>query len=115
MTNFYVDTEKLKKRNEAGLALREKIEEDLAALESDMATLMGKSEQLADADVSVGNLMDASDAHDGKIIEKLSESVQALKKLAENITSVCDYDSYAIKKYEEASRKIESLTDGVKL
>ena len=28
MTNFYVDTEKLKKRNEAGLALREKIEED---------------------------------------------------------------------------------------
>ena len=107
MTNFYVDTEKLKKRNEAGLALREKIEEDLAALESDMATLMGKSEQFTtDANMA---------AADGQETNDLSNSVQALKKLAENITSVCDYDSYAIKKYEEASRKIESLTDGVKL
>ena len=106
MTNFYVDTEKLKKRNEAGLALREKIEEDLAKLESDLTALMGKSEQFADADGADGN---------GQEMNDLSESVQALRKLAENITSVCDYDSYAIKKYEEASRKIESLTDGVKL
>lgn len=93
MSRFYVDIDGLRRRYLAGTEARQKIQKDLDELRVDAAEL----------------------SFDQEAGSRLAILINKLEKEVDNITSVCDYDRYAIERYSSAVEKIENLTEDIRL
>lgn len=95
MAEFYIDIDMLAERNRRGEEVKDKVLCDLEKLEQDLE-----------------KARDGLSPHD---YDEISGMVQNLRALSENILGVCEYDSYAVRKYTETCMKIEDMTEGIQL
>lgn len=93
MSRFYVDIDGLRRRYIAGTKVCQRIQEDMDTLKADVAALNC----------------------DQETCDRLTLLIGKLEKEADNITSVCDYDRYAIERYSSAVEKIDNLTEDIRL
>ena len=93
MSRFYVDIDGLRRRYLAGTEVRQRIRKDMDTIKDDAAALNC----------------------DQETCDRLTLLIGKLAKEADNITSVCDYDRYAIERYSSAVEKIENLTEDIRL
>ena len=93
MSRFYVDIDGLRRRYLAGTEVRQRIQEDMDTIKDDAAALNC----------------------DQETCDRLTLLIGKLEKEADNITSVCDYDRYAIERYSSAVERIENLTEDIRL
>ena len=97
MSKIFVDTVRLKERYEKGSSLRLKLFDDLDRLETDVRSLCETLKK-------EGNIEKADE------LSKLSESI---RDLLTNITDVCEFDRFAIRRYETAMSRIDSIVSSV--
>lgn len=99
MSSLYVDTSRLDERNRAGEYYSQLIDADRSELENDVKDIC---DQLREQGRE-------------KQIPELRRLIKEISDITSNMTDVCGFDHFALRKYRELALKIKDIVSSIDL
>lgn len=99
MSSFFVDMVRLSERYEEGMRLKQPVMEDLTKLEDDVSAISEEMRKQGDYERAV----------------ELDSLINEISGTVRNITDVCRFDSFAVRKYKDLQMKIDDIVSAVEV